>query len=242
MIKSTTNPGSVRAVVRALEILRCFTVNRPVLSVAELGKQIRLSRPTLYRLLRTLQQTGFVQAEGEPLRFRLGPAVGPLVQVWSSNLNLQQVSAAVLERLRNDVDETVALLVRQGEQRLCVAELPGRQALTVVRGIGNSAPLTRGASGKAILAHLPNATTARGNEMELAKIRRAGYAISRGELMPGVAAIAAPFFDRSGDVAGSVAVFAPEVRLSTRRERDTARFVIDAATKISSLLGQPHRD
>lgn len=242
MAQSTGEAGSVRAVVRALEILRTFTVDKPVLSVAELGKQLHLSRPTLYRLLRTLEQTGFVQAEGEPLRFRLGPAVGPLVQVWSNNLNLQQVSAAVLEGLRNEAGETVALLVRQGDQRLCVAELRGREALTVVRGIGSAAPLARGASGKAILAHLPNPAVSRGQETELAKIRRAGYAFSRGELMPGVAAVAAPFFDRSGEVAGSVAILAPDVRLGTRRERDTARLVIDAAAKISSLLGQPRRN
>lgn len=237
--QSTVN--SVRAVVRALEILRCFTVDRPVLSVAQLGKHLHLSRPTLYRLLKTLEQTGFVQAEGEPLRFRLGPAIGPLVQAWSSHLNLPQLSSAVLERLRDEAGETVALLVCHGEQRLCVAELPGRHALTVVRGIGNTAPLARGASGKAILAYLPNAGTGRAQEAELAKIRRMGYAVSRGELMPGVAAVAAPFFDRAGTVAGSVAMFAPEVRLGARRERDTARLVMDAAAKISSLLGQPRR-
>lgn len=242
MLKSTGNTGSVRAVVRALDILRCFTTDRPVLSVAEFGKQLRLSRPTLYRLLRTLQQAGFVQADGEPLRFRLGPAIGPLVQVWSSNLSLQQLSAPVLERLRDDTGETVAILVRHGDQRVCVAELPGREALTIVRGLGNSAPLARGASGKAILAHVTDMAAARGHETQLVRIRRAGYAVTRGEVMPGVAAVAAPFFNRSGEVAGSIAVYAPEVRLNTRRERDTARLVIDAAAKISSLLGQPQRD
>lgn len=70
--------------------------------IAQLGKHLHLSRPTLYRLL-----NGFVQAEGEPLRFRLGPAIGPLVQAWSSHLNLPQLSSAVLERRRDEAGETV---------------------------------------------------------------------------------------------------------------------------------------
>src|SRR5581483_5958158 len=126
-----------------------------------LGRHLHLSRPTLYRLLKTLAQSGFVQAEGEPLRFRLGPAIGPLVQAWSSHLNLPQLSSAVLERLRDEAGETVALLIRHGEQRLCVAELPGRHALTVVRGIGNTAPLARGASAPGLIAYPPRRILAR---------------------------------------------------------------------------------
>ncbi len=239
MAQSTA--GSVRAVTRAMDVLRCFSVERPQLSVAELGRQLQLSRPTLYRLLATLEKSGFVRAEGEPLRFRLGPAIGPLAQVWSSNLNLPQIAAPILEELRRDAEETVALLVPRGDQRLCVAELPGPHGLTVVRGIGSTAPLNRGASGKAILAYLPGMENVHRREFgkELQKIRRSGYALSRGELMPGVVALAAPFFDRSGAVAGSVAVFAAEVRFGLRRDREVARMVVNAAAKISALMGRP---
>lgn len=242
MTASTPAAKPVRAVSRALALLRCFTAEQPVLSVAQIGRLVRLSRPTLYRLLATLEQEGFVQPakrEGEALRYRLGPAVAPLVHAWSARLNLPQLAGPVLERLHHEVGETVALLVPRGDERLCVAELPGPEALTVVRGVGSSAPLARGASGKAILAHM--AERGRERDRELARIRAAGYAVSRGELMPGVVAIAAPFFDRNGAVAGSVAVFAAEVRLGTRREREVARRVMDAAARISSLVGQPPR-
>jgi DNA-binding IclR family transcriptional regulator len=216
-------------------VLRCFTIEKPQLSVAEIGRQLQLSRPTLYRLLATLEKSGFVHSEGEPLRFRLGPAIGPLAQAWSRNLNLQQATSPVLEELRRDAEETVALLVPRGDDRTCVAELPGPHVLTVVRGVGSSAPLSRGASGKVILAHFPDHAKSK----ELEKIRRAGYCVSRGELMPGIVAIAAPFFDHAAAVAGSVAVFAAEVRFDSRREREVARMVMAAADKISSLLGRP---
>lgn len=225
----------VRSVLRALSILRCFTPEQPLLSVAEIGRQLRLSRPTLYRLLATLQQAGFVLAEGEPLRFRLGPAVAPMTQAWSASLNLPALASPVLERLHRQVGETVGLYVPRGDQRVCVAEMPGPQALTVVRGVGSVAPLSRGASGRVILAHRPEGE----DDKELARVRRQGFALSRGELMPGVVAIAAAFFDQAGQVAGSVAVFAPESRFDARRERDAARQVVEASGRISELLGKP---
>jgi IclR family acetate operon transcriptional repressor len=103
MTKATA--GCVRAVTRALDVLRCFTTERPKLSVAELALELQLSRPTVYRLLATLQTSAFVLAEGEPLRFRLGPAIGALAQVSSSDLNLPQIAAPVMEELRREVRE-----------------------------------------------------------------------------------------------------------------------------------------
>jgi DNA-binding transcriptional ArsR family regulator len=73
---------NVRAVGRALDILLAFSARDAQLSAGELVKRVGLSRPTLYRLLYTLEQNGFIVSEGEPLRFRLGPAVGQLSQVW----------------------------------------------------------------------------------------------------------------------------------------------------------------
>jgi IclR family transcriptional regulator, acetate operon repressor len=235
MTKATA--GSVRAVTRALDVLRCFTTERPKLSVAELALELQLSRPTVYRLLATLQKSDFVLAEGEPLRFRLGPAIGALAQVWSSNLNLPQIATAVMEELRREVRETVALMVPRGDHRLCVAELPGPQVLTVVRGVGSTAPLTQGASGRVILAHLPS--TAHPHIRDLDKVRRAGYAVSRGELRAGIVALAAPFFDRAGIIAGAIVVSAAEVRFGARRDREVAPIVMGAAQKISALLGRP---
>ena len=62
---------SVRAVERALEILLAFRPGDKELAVAELLTRVDLSRPTLYRLLNTLEQQGFLVSSGEPQRFRL---------------------------------------------------------------------------------------------------------------------------------------------------------------------------
>ena len=111
-----------------------------------------LSRPTLYRLLYTLETKGFISSVGDPQRFRLGPAVAKLSQVWTQTVDLSQITEPVMRRLWNETQETVGLWVRQGEQRFCVAELPSPQPLNLERGVGSNERIARGASGRAILA------------------------------------------------------------------------------------------
>ena len=71
----STDTDNVRAVDRALDILLAFRAGESALSAVELQRRVDLSRPTLYRLLRTLQARGFVVSSGQPQRFGLGPSV-----------------------------------------------------------------------------------------------------------------------------------------------------------------------
>src|SRR5690606_22719251 len=90
----------VRAVERALDILVAFTAADYELTASELLKRVKLSRPTLYRLLYTLEQSGFVISVGEPQKFRLGPAVAHLAHVWSSSLDLSEFAKPIMERIQ----------------------------------------------------------------------------------------------------------------------------------------------
>src|SRR5690554_4869173 len=150
---------SVRAVERALDILRAFDADDYELTAADLGQRVKLSRPTLYRLLYTLQNQGFIIAEGDPQRFRLGPEVARLAHIWNASLDIARLAQPILQKVWEDTRETVALFIPQGDRRLCVAELPCPQPLSFRRGVGYSDTLVRGARGRAILAYLNTAET-----------------------------------------------------------------------------------
>jgi DNA-binding IclR family transcriptional regulator len=240
----------VRAVERALEILLAFRPGDRELAVAEVLRRVDLSRPTLYRLLATLQQRGFVVGDGDPLRFRLGPAVAHLAHVWRSTLSLPDVAQPMLRRVWELSRETVALFVPDDVQRVCVAEMESPQPLRFRRGVGYRERLARGASGRAILAftELDAETKARlyegltidAEELrgELAAVRRRGYAVSRDELIEGAVAVAVPFFDASGMVVGSMGVFGPSVRMKERRVGEIAAILKSEAAQLSGQLGQ----
>ncbi|MGE4239185.1 IclR family transcriptional regulator [Ramlibacter sp.] len=241
--------GGVRAVERALDILSAFATGDSELLVADLQKRVGLSRPTLYRLLRTLEKKGFVTGGGEPQRFHLGPALGRIANVWVANLDLAALARPVLNDVWAHTRETVALFVPRGDMRLCIAELRSPQPLSFSRGIGSSERLVKGASGRAILAFTPLAEGeieqfAAGTAVDVAWTRKQleltrerGYAMGHNELIQGAWAVAAPFFDATGAIAGSVAVFGPDVRLTEAQVHEFGRYLGKAASGISRALG-----
>ncbi len=240
---------NVRAVGRALEILLAFTEADPELSASELLKRVDLSRPTLYRLLYTLEEHGFLVSIGEPQRFRLGPSVSRLAHVWNGSLDLKTIAEPILRRVWQETRETVALFIPQGNMRLCIEEFPSPQPLNFKRGVGYTERIVRGASGRAILAHM-NPTpeelksylsgtglNLKKLEEELASTRKRGYSSSHNELISGAVAVAVPFFDRTGQVAGSMGVFGPEVRLDASKQKAIARQLLQEAAILSGALG-----
>jgi IclR family acetate operon transcriptional repressor len=247
---SASATEGVRAVERALEILQAFTINDRAMSASQLLERVSLSRPTLYRLLQTLVQSGFVVSEGEPRKFRLGPAVGQLAHVWTSSLNISALGQSMMQRVWECSGETVALFVPQGPMRLCIAEMASPQALSFKRGVGYQERIVIGASGKVMLAFMNTSIEtieryAQGLPtdpmrllQDLRQIRQRGYATSKNALIEGAVAIAAPFFNGHGQVAGSIAVFGPAVRLKETRVRQIALSLINEAALLSQALGR----
>jgi DNA-binding IclR family transcriptional regulator len=240
---------NVRAVDRALDILMAFTVTDAELTATELLKRVDLSRPTLYRLLYTLEQNGFLVSEGDPQKFRLGPSVAHLAHVWTASLDVATIAQPIMRRVWEASGETVALFIPQGDDRLCVAELASMQPLSFKRGVGYKERLALGASGRAILAFRdydrPGIealttgldTTFANYEKELEATRRRGYAISLEELIAGAVAVAAPFFGGAGQPAGSIAVFGPSVRMDETKIAQMGPLLIEEAANLSRALG-----
>jgi DNA-binding IclR family transcriptional regulator len=143
----------------------------------------------------------------------------------------------------------VVLFVPQGNMRLCIQELPSPQPLNFKRGVGHTERIARGATGRAILAWMePTAQQLRSYvqgtgidlahlQAELALTRKRGYSSSRSELIPGAVAIAVPFFEGSGRVAGSLGVFGPEARVDAARQKEIAQLLLKEGVRLSEALG-----
>ncbi|MDR6397482.1 IclR family transcriptional regulator [Herbaspirillum seropedicae] len=248
-VESEKGGDGVRAVDRALEILQAFGAGDRELTVAELLTRVDLRRPTLYRLLYTLEKGGFLSSNGDPQRFRLGPAIGQLAWAWTSSFDLSDVARPLLSSLWEDTGETVALFIPHGSRRICISELPSPQPLSFKRGIGYSERIVRGASGRALLAWMAPTEVqitryCEGLEVDISTLmaqleqaRDLGYAVSHDELIKGAVAIAAPFFDHTGNVAGSIGIFGPGVRLDQAHIEQIAAKLRTSASALSSLLG-----
>lgn len=248
--KAPDKESSVRSVNRAIAILKAFSIGKPSMSVIEIQEKVNLSRPTVYRLLETLAAQGLVRAYGTPQRFSLDYEVGRLGQTWVAGLDPVASGLPILERLHQETKETVALALTRDRQHLYVWEMPSPQVMSMSRGIGPMDHLTRGASGKVILAFMnekdlnsvlltaPKDIDKKSLLKQLEKIRRDKYYVASGEIFPGAVGIAAPFFDRSNRVTGAVVVYGPEVRFSDETITKTIKLVVESAMAISATLGR----
>jgi IclR family acetate operon transcriptional repressor len=142
------------------------------------------------------------------------------------------------------------LFVPQGAYRTCIAELPSTQPLSFKRGVGYRERIVLGASGRAILANANISATeleeyAQGTSVDLSNypkelelIRKRGYAVSKSELIQGAVAIAAPFFNSAGQVAGSIGVFGPSARLDAARIEEIGKLLMTEAESMAKALGR----
>lgn len=248
--ETEASSSPVRAVERAIDILSCFTPETSELNVTELKRITGLSRPTLYRLLQTLEHKGLIYSSGDPLKFQLGFRIWSLAQAWSGGFPIVQVAEPLLDDLWRATDETVALMVTVSPStRFCAIELRGQQPISFSRGTGYTETMYKGASGKVILAHLPfeqSEVALRDNvakelreplRNELKAIRENGYAVTFGEIIPGLAAVAAPVLNSNNYAEGSICVFGTESRLKGENLTRIIDLTCESAMKISKALG-----
>lgn len=245
-----TGPKLNRSVERAVDVMAALArADRPI-SVTELEQALSLSRPTLYRILYTLEKKRMVVSAGDPQRFSLGARVVELARPWLGDNHIAAISQPYLATLWNETDETVALfVVGDLNTKVCIQELQSRQALVFTRGTGIVEPLTMGSSGKSILAFTSADTAAEvlgaiegadiraRVERDLVAIRADGYSLTEGEVIAGAVAISAPIFDRMGAVQGSVALYGPETRLTGVHKTRCLECLLAAARHISAAMG-----
>jgi len=170
-------------------------------------------------------------------------------------MELRRQALPHLEWLNERTGENAELHVRQGETRVPIELVRSPHNLRPFVEIGAPLPLHLGASGKVLLAWLPEAkretlavaSAARFDDKgvfdtgalrtQFDRIRAQGWAASDGERSSGVAALAAPAFDAGGRVVGAILVSMPSVRLSAKRCRGVAPLVKEAADRVSVALG-----
>lgn len=240
---------TVRAVERALDILLCFTESED-LSLTEIAARVSLHKSTVHRLLASLEGKGFVLRDAASDKYRLG------FRIWelSANLNHSDDPALILlpdmERLRDQLDETISLYVRDGMERVRVQAVQSNQAIRRVAPIGARLPLYVGASSKILVAFAePEVQETLMNSpawppglersvflQQLAEAKTLGFATSVEEREPGAAAVAVPILNRAHRLVAALAVSGPSNRLTLEKMMEHAPVLMEAARRMGKMI------
>lgn len=239
----------IRSVERALAIFEAFEPNHTMLSLQEIGKRIKLSKATTYRLVNCLYELGYL-VRLDDNRYCLSLKVTRLSGVVHSTIGIREIARPVMLELVRTTGETVTLNTVVDGQRLCVEVFDTPSPLMSIVRPGERTPLLKGATGKMLLAYLPKKdvdqiwqsapSRERPNRAalnrDLAEYREQGYAHTSGERVSGVTAVSAPIYDVDGGVTYSISVTGPAVRVDPNVNKFTT-FLLEATSSISKRQG-----
>jgi DNA-binding IclR family transcriptional regulator len=192
-------------IARAADILRALQRHPKGLSLAQLSREVDLARSTVHRIVAALESERFVAAALGDGRIRLGPGLTALAAAVNSDLRREL--RPFVERLHQDVNETVDLAVFLDDRVYFIDQLAAPHRLQAVSAVGVTFPLHCTANGKAFLAELsdqavdqllpteleaftPHTITSRAAlHAELAQVRAEGVAFDREEHTLGISAV-----------------------------------------------------
>jgi IclR family transcriptional regulator, acetate operon repressor len=233
----------LQTVDRALAVLDLVAERQPI-GVSQVAREMQIDKSAAQRILVSLHQRGWIRADGAvPVRWVLTTKPLQLArQVTGSPLVTR--ARPVLEQLRDDTGETVWLALLDGRDVVAVDGVESRQLVRTSVRRGLVIPTATSASGKAILAVLGSERWHRllpqepppALRAELETARRAGYAISVGEVDPAVNTVAAAVTSADGEPIGALIVAAPAGRLPRRRIPQAGRSAAVRAAELSRLL------
>lgn len=218
-------PGGAAAVDRALSVLSAFGQGDQALSVTELAARTRLYKSTVLRLLASLAHAGMMRKTSQGL-WALGPEMARLGRLYTASFALEDRVLPVMRELVAQTGESVALHIRQGEQRLCLFRVDSPQLLRDHVQAGDVLPLDRGAGGRVLMAF----GGAHGRVYD--KIRREGYVHVASDRVPGLVGVSAPVWRGDGQLVGALTLTVPEARFRPPMVKQLRA----AATRLCALM------
>lgn len=214
---------SLNVLRKADELLQSLMDTRE-LTVSELAERLGEPRTSLYRILSTLHEQGFVQPGQRPNTYSLGTDLFRYAHIVIDSYRVSDAGREPMQRLFDQTGETAYLVIRHGSTGICLARIDGRRVQTAIMHVGGALPLHHGAAPMTLLAFAPEDArraylediAAAGSEdvaeldERLTEIREAGHAISTGAIVPGIAGIAVPVLSADGTAVASVAMSGSE--------------------------------
>ena len=255
MVSPAVAPDSHRAASRVLDVLERLAAIGETTTLAALSAELNVPKSSLLPLLRTLVARQWIE-QPRPASYRIAPdklSAGK----WSPERLELPVARPFLARLTAETGESsfLGVLPPPGDAVVYIEKVESPQVIRYSAQIGERRPLHCTAVGMAIFAFLaPPARDALLRRLKLthftartetdraviarrlARVAKAGVAITLEEFAHGAGAIAAPVYNRAGEVAAACSVAGPTERLRAERDRYVDA-VKASALAISVALG-----
>lgn len=250
------NVPVVRAVVRAVDLLRAFTPARPRLTLAELARAATLDKGTARRILQTLEISGLVRHDPVAQHYSLASAILTLGAAVEIGTSLREVGAPRLAEVAMQTGHTAFLWTYADFYAVCIERVrAGNFGIDITWShAGSRVTPNSGAGPRVLLAYLPPEERARVLALDLerrtgqsrtdpaileqdcARIRADGWERIVDDFVSGLGGLGVPVLDDSGHLLGSVSITMLTPQLDDAASDRCLPILRNAASDIGRLV------
>ena len=243
------------AILRAFRILEVLGDSDEAPQLAAIAQAVKLPKPTVLRILATLEHAGLVCREPDSKRYSFASRINSFAGKVLLSSPVRSPRHAILEELVEQVGETCNLSVPSGAYAQFLERVEVPWPLPVRLGPGSRVPLHATASGKIFLSYMPK----RGRERflshapliahtantltepsriaaDLAAVRENGYALDDGEFLRDIRCVAVPVRNADNKVVAAVAMSAPDNRVSVSQMMECLPAMRSAADALTATM------
>ncbi|MBV1842620.1 MULTISPECIES: DNA-binding transcriptional regulator KdgR [Photobacterium] len=254
-MEKSTQPEAVSSVLKVFNILQALGEQKEI-GVSELSQRLMMSKATTYRFLQTMKSMGYVAQEGEADKYSL---TLKLFELGSKSLEYVDLIALADKEMRiisQQTNEALHLGALDENAIIYIHKIDSGYNLRMQSRIGRRNPLYSTAIGKVLLAERDEQfvrDTLAGVEFikhtektlenvdqlleELVMVKERHYAEDNEEQEPGLRCIAAPIYDRFGNVIAGLSMSFPTIRFDVDSLSSYVGMLQQAGKNISEQLG-----
>jgi len=154
-LSSGANPADFsEALARGISVLRAFTADRREMTLADVAREVGLSRATVRRSLTTLVHLGYLELRGR--QYTLTVRVLELASAYLGASPTGVVAQSLCERLCRETHLACSTAVLDDDHAVMVARAAPQQVFYYGAGVGFRLPAWHTALGRVLLAALPD--------------------------------------------------------------------------------------
>lgn len=256
MEKDGKNLYFIRSVNRALSVFNSFDTKHLEWGVTDLSIHLNLHKSTVHRLMSLLESEGFLEKNDLNQKYRLSLKFLELGRLVQDSLDARKIAFPFLERLSEDLDKTVHLVVRDKDEAVYIERIDRPDSVVQYTRVGRRLHLHCSAAGKVFLAEMSPGEITRifengGPEVytentishittlidHVKQIKQKGYAVDNEELEYGLMCVGAPIRNYTGKVVAAVSVSGPPQSFKDREFGRYSDELVKTARIISFKLG-----
>ncbi len=244
----------IQSVAKAMRLLDILAASSVPLTLAELSTLTHWPKSTIHGLLSTMRESSVVAQDAEG-RYMLGIRLFEYGCTLSSSWTIIETAKPFIQHISYATGEAVFLSILDRGEVITLDRADNRTGLQASAEMGCRLPVHCTSQGKLFLAYMPeeereallsrielNAytshtiTTEKALRSELEHIRQQGFAVENGEYKLGLRSVAAPIFDRDGEVRYAIGIIGMFRQLETDNFQKSIAVVRETAEKISKAL------